>query len=143
MAEGNSVTLPLASKPRALADREAVTPSAAGELHLEGVETPHQRGVRLRVFINKPDADASTPITDPHYVGTIFVVPMRSQTAPAAAQHAMPAHAHNYSLVIPNMRHGPGEGGRGIESHHRPGPRAEKSAGVQIKLKSASLVRPR
>ena len=122
VAEGNPVTLPLASKQRALVARESLTAFAAGELHLEGVETPHQRGIRLRVFINKPDADASTPITDPHYVGTIFLVPMRSQPPLAANQHGMPAHCAQLQPGGPRPRPGPGEGGRGAEGHRRPRP---------------------
>lgn len=143
VAEGNPVTLPLASKQRALVARESLTAFAAGELHLEGVETPHQRGIRLRVFINKPDADASTPITDPHYVGTIFLVPMRSQPPLAANQHGMPAHAHNYSLVVPDRALALAKEGEEPKVTVVPVRRAEKAAGVQIKLKSAALVRPK
>jgi hypothetical protein len=146
VAEGNPVTLPLASKTRARANaaaNAAVVASAAGELHLEGVETPHQRGIRLRVFVNKPDANASTPITDPHYVGTIFLVPMRSQPALASPQHSMPAHAHNYRLAISNRTLALAKEGEESKVTVVPVRRAEKAVGVQIKLKSAALVRPK
>ncbi len=121
----------------------AATASAAGELHLEGVETPHQRGIRLRVFVNKPDATATTPINDPHYVGTIFLVPMRSQAPMATPQHGMPAHAHNYRLIVPERAMALAKEGEESKVTVVPVRRSHKAVGVQIKLKSASLVRPR
>jgi polyphenol oxidase len=139
--EGTPITIPLASKQRARIASESADASAAGELHLEGVEIPQQRGIRLRIFINKPDADASTPITDSHYVGTIFLVPMRAQSPPGANQHGM-AHVHNYSLVIPNSALALTREAGDSKVTIVPVRRAERSTGAQIKLKSAALIRP-
>jgi tyrosinase len=47
--------------------------SAAREkaiLTVDEVENPPKQDVFVRVFINKPDADANTPIEDPHYAGS-------------------------------------------------------------------------
>lgn len=39
-------------------------------LTIDEVEPPSQQDVFVRVFINKPDASAATPIEDPHYAGS-------------------------------------------------------------------------
>lgn len=49
------------------------TPSPVGRmvLALEGLEPPDNPGLVVRVFLNKPDADASTSFRDPHFAGTM------------------------------------------------------------------------
>jgi tyrosinase len=37
---------------------------------IDEVQVPAKQDVFVRVFINKPDASASTPIEDPHYAGS-------------------------------------------------------------------------
>lgn len=44
-------------------------------LVLEGVEVPADVALRLRVFLNKADANAHTSLDDLHYVGTLPFVP--------------------------------------------------------------------
>ena len=39
-------------------------------LTIDEVQAPPKQDVFVRVFINKPDASASTPIEDPHYAGS-------------------------------------------------------------------------
>jgi len=39
-------------------------------LTIDEVQVPPKQDVFVRVFINKPDASASTPIEDPHYAGS-------------------------------------------------------------------------
>ena len=66
-------------------------------VHVLGFEAPANVALRLRVFLNKPDASATTSLDDPHYAGTIFVVPMRA----AAGGMAGPMHPpHALSLDV-------------------------------------------
>lgn len=57
-------------------ERMGIIADAVGEgptmlrLQLDGVVPPGNADVGVRVFINLPDADASTPVGDPHYVTT-------------------------------------------------------------------------
>ncbi len=44
-------------------------------LAVEGLEGRVSQPVRINVFVNKPDADRATPISDPHFVGTIALLP--------------------------------------------------------------------
>jgi len=39
-------------------------------LTIDEVQVPAKQDVFVRVFINKPDASAATPIEDPHYAGS-------------------------------------------------------------------------
>jgi hypothetical protein len=48
---------------------------------IEGVEGTLTQPVRINVFINKPDADRTTPVDDPHFVGYIHVAPTREGVA--------------------------------------------------------------
>jgi hypothetical protein len=50
-------------------------------LAIEGVEGTLTQPVRINVFVNKPDADRTTPVDDPHFVGYIHVAPARSGVA--------------------------------------------------------------
>jgi polyphenol oxidase len=50
-------------------------------LAVEGFEDPGDVALRVHAFLNKPDADARTPLTDEHYAGTFFIVPLRSAKA--------------------------------------------------------------
>jgi tyrosinase len=42
----------------------------AALLNLDGVQAPEKAEFYVRVFVNKPDAVAETPISDPHYAGS-------------------------------------------------------------------------
>src|SRR5262249_43923020 len=73
----------------ALPDLKARAPAVAARLTIEGVTDPGDTAARIRVFVNKPDATPKTPLTDEHYAGTVFIVPMRRKEG----GHDMPAHA--------------------------------------------------
>jgi polyphenol oxidase len=44
-------------------------------LHIEGVEVPPDRAALVNVFLNRPDATAATPTSDPGFVGSVVLVP--------------------------------------------------------------------
>ncbi len=52
---------------RKLPDKAGEGPSV--RLSIQGVKAP--AGASIHVFLNLPDAPASTPVNDPHYVGSI------------------------------------------------------------------------
>jgi hypothetical protein len=60
-------------------------------LRLEGVKTPADQNVSVRVFINCEDPSPQTPITDPSYVGsfTFFDHP-----------HEAGAHGHPHEIIL-------------------------------------------
>jgi polyphenol oxidase len=49
-------------------------PPAVVVLHIDGLDVPPDQQARIRVFLDKPDADDKTPITIPNFVGTITVL---------------------------------------------------------------------
>jgi tyrosinase len=60
-------------RPSTVAFTAPVAAPAAGErtlLALEGTSMNHTDDFFVRVFANKPDADVSTPVTDPHLIAT-------------------------------------------------------------------------
>ncbi|HWN11268.1 MAG TPA: tyrosinase family protein [Pyrinomonadaceae bacterium] len=57
-------------------------------LTIDEVEPPAKQDVFVRVFINKPDANASTPIDDPHYAGSFAFFCCEDE---AMKGHNMPA----------------------------------------------------
>jgi hypothetical protein len=61
------------------------------QLAIEGIQVPSRPDVLVRVFLNKPDADASTSFKDPHYAGN-FSFFTHDGAHPAAGQpHAAAA----------------------------------------------------
>lgn len=62
-------------------------------LTVDGFEAPDDAALRIHAFLNKEGADAKTPLTDEHYVGTFFIVPMQSPNA-ARAGHPEKKHPH-------------------------------------------------
>ena len=72
-------------------------------LTIDEVQVPPKQDVFVRVFINKPDASASTPIEDPHYAGSFAFfcceVPQpEGAAAPTPAASPTPAAATNQKL---------------------------------------------
>jgi len=69
-------------------------------LTIDEVQVPPKQDVFVRVFVNKPDASAATPIEDPHYAGSFAFfcceVPHHEGAAPAASP--APAAATNQKL---------------------------------------------
>jgi tyrosinase len=61
-------------------------------LTVDGVQVPERTDFYVRVFADKPDATAETPISDPHYAGSFgFFQDVRAMKAMAAgAAHAKP-----------------------------------------------------
>jgi polyphenol oxidase len=57
-------------------------------LHIDGIEVPPERSAVVRVFVNRPDANAATEIDTPLFAG-YFTVLAKSTKAPA---HAMKKH---------------------------------------------------
>jgi hypothetical protein len=57
------------------------------QLAIEGIQVPSRPDVLVRVFLNKPDADASTSFKDPHYAGnfSFFTHDGGNQAQPHAA----------------------------------------------------------
>jgi tyrosinase len=62
---GQPVTLPLGRATLAAASSGSRT-----LLQLDGTSLNHTNDFFVRVFVNKPDADASTPVSDPHLLAT-------------------------------------------------------------------------
>ena len=56
-------------------------------LHIDGVEVPPDRAALVNVFLNRPDATAVTPTSDPGFVGSIVLVP--NMVAGGHAQHTV------------------------------------------------------
>jgi Common central domain of tyrosinase len=79
----------------------AAVPRRTIRLTVDGYQDPGDVAVRIHAFLNKPDADATTPLTDEHYVGTFFIVPMVSKGAamPGHAKMAHPARTLNLDIT--------------------------------------------
>jgi tyrosinase len=68
-------------------------------LTIDEVQAPPKQDVFVRVFINKPDASASTPIEDPHYAGSFaFFCCQEHPHEGAATPAATPPPATNQKL---------------------------------------------
>lgn len=70
-----------------LAPRAAMRPALAAArlggspvaLAVEGIEGSITQPVRINIFIDKPDADRSTPTDDPHFAGTVALLPRQGK----------------------------------------------------------------
>jgi polyphenol oxidase len=62
----------------------AAAPTQRAVLHIDGVEVPPDRAALVNVFLNRPDATAATPNSDPGFVGSIVLVP---NTVPGGHSH--------------------------------------------------------
>lgn len=51
-------------------------------LAVEGLEGTVTQPVRINVFIGKPDANRNTSVDDPHFVGTIALLPRNGRLKP-------------------------------------------------------------
>ena len=84
---------------RAAAPREAVpaAPTARYRLHLTNISYPEGSAAKVRIFIEKPDANASTDVADPHYVGYFVVVPHRRGDMTPMHRHT--SHEYTFDLL--------------------------------------------
>jgi tyrosinase len=73
-------------------------------LTLGDVEIPEKKDFFVRVFINKPDASASTPFEDPHYAGSFAF--FSDEAAMKKQEHASPGRPKAGFLVdiTPTLR---------------------------------------
>jgi polyphenol oxidase len=65
-------------------------------LHIDAVAVPSDRSAMVRVFLNKPDASASTPVSDDHFAGYVVSV------AKAQSGHG---HSHKPLNVALELSH--------------------------------------
>jgi polyphenol oxidase len=61
-------------------------PSRTPVIRIAGVRAPVGGAAIVRVFVNLPSADVTTPVTDPHYVGYFTLVPNSLRGAHAHGQ---------------------------------------------------------
>ncbi len=71
---------PQPAMPRAFA--EARRGNNVVALAIEGLEGAMTQPVRINVFIGKPDANRSTSTDDPHFIGTIALLPRNGRLKP-------------------------------------------------------------
>jgi hypothetical protein len=62
-------------------------------LAVEGVRGTLIQPVRINVFVNKPDANRTTPLEDPHFLGYVNVAPTRGRVENAGRLFDVPADA--------------------------------------------------
>src|SRR5262245_28009373 len=74
-------------------------------LHLDDVRLAEGESAIFRVFVNRPDATAATPIDRKGFVQELFLVPSRSQAAEAGARQP----GQNFALPLPPGLARPGE----------------------------------
>ena len=75
-------------------------------MHIEGIDIPPDKHAIIRVFVEKPDADASTGIDSPNFVGQFSIVASgKSMAAGAhAGTRATHKHIHNKALVLTDQQ---------------------------------------
>jgi hypothetical protein len=82
------------------------TPKPVYILHIQGIDIPSDKHAIIRVFVEKPDADASTGIDSPNFVGQFSIV--ASGKPMAAGAHARTQathkHVHNKALVLTDQQ---------------------------------------
>lgn len=66
---------------------------------IEYARLPATSDFTVRVFVNLPDADRRTPITDPHYAGSFTFFGTEPPGAPAATAH----HRHHTPRFLVNL----------------------------------------
>jgi len=101
----DSIKVPAPAQPAA----QAVAPGAPKPvyvLHIEGIDIPPDKHAIIRVFVEKPDADASTGIDSPNFVGQFSIVASgKSMAAGAhAGTRATHKHIHNKALVLTDQQ---------------------------------------
>jgi hypothetical protein len=62
-------------------------------LAVEAIRGTLTQPVRVNVFVNRPDADRTTPLEDPHFLGYINVQPTRGRVENAGRLFDVPANA--------------------------------------------------
>src|ERR1044072_4170064 len=70
LSVGKAAAARLKVEPDALRRELDTNARAKAVVRIDEVQVPAKQDVFVRVFINKPDASASTPIEDPHYAGS-------------------------------------------------------------------------
>lgn len=63
-------------------------------LHLEDVQVKAGQAAAFRVFVNHPQADATTPMTHAGFVDELFIVPAQTSSAGKTK-------SHNFTLPLP------------------------------------------
>jgi polyphenol oxidase len=75
-------------------------------LHIEGVEVPPDRAALVNVFLNRPDATAATPTSDPGFVGSVVLVPNT-----VAGGHSHRKVQRNFAFDVTDKFRGAAPGG--------------------------------
>jgi polyphenol oxidase len=81
------------------ATQPAARPPRSYVLHIDGVTVPEATAAFARVFVNLPNADASTSVSVPEYAGYFVIVP--EHVKPTTAHQEKP-RARTYSFNITN-----------------------------------------
>jgi polyphenol oxidase len=66
-------------------------------LHLDEITVPSDEAAILRVYVNKPGANAETDIGDSHMVEELFIVPSHTP----GTVRGMAAHQHAFNIKVP------------------------------------------
>jgi polyphenol oxidase len=98
----DTIKVPAPAQPAAQA---ALAPGAAKPvyvLHIEGIDIPPDKHAFIRVFVEKPDADAATGIDSPNFVGQFSIVASGKPMAPGAhaAARGRHKHIHNKAFIL-------------------------------------------
>ena len=63
-------------------------------VHLEDVQVKAGQAAAFRVFVNHPQADATTPMTHASFVDELFIVPAQTSSSGRT-------QSHNFTLALP------------------------------------------
>jgi len=103
---GKAATGSIKIEPNAFASALEGNAKTAVVLTLGDVEVPEKRDYFVRVFLNKPDVSAQTPIDDPHYAGSFALFADDNAMKGHEAKDAMPGRPKAGFLVniTPTLR---------------------------------------
>jgi tyrosinase len=103
---GKAATGSIKIEPNAFASALEGNAKTAVVLTLGDVEIPEKRDYFVRVFLNKPDVSAQTPIDDPHYAGSFALFADDNAMKGHEAKDAMPGRPKAGFLVniTPTLR---------------------------------------
>ena len=73
-------------------------------LEVQGVDPPGNPGVGVRVFLNMPEADASTPTDDPHYVASFSFFEHEDEEVHGEHEHGPANHYINATPAIRRLQ---------------------------------------
>ncbi|HVS36706.1 MAG TPA: tyrosinase family protein [Gemmataceae bacterium] len=136
--EGKPVTVG-ARVPLLAVDRQPKAPAPPRRtirLAVEGFQAPADAAMRLHAFLNKPDADAATPLTDEHYVGTFFIVPMTAKAGMGMGEMG-PPRVLNLDVT---ERAAALLGAGPVQVTLVPADRNGKANGAKVRFKTAAVV---